>query len=103
MRRETYLCEAKGTTKVDQFVREATGFVARGRGAPVLRDRRGRIRRADGSRSRRIEGQAPRAGGSSARLGTKKHLLAFDLGLAESRRETPNIGFDIQRLLLERS
>ena len=40
----------------------------------VLRNRRGRMRGTDGSRIRRIEGQAPRAGGSSARLGTKKTL-----------------------------
>ena len=51
---------------------------------------------------RRIEGQAPRAGGSSARLGTKKHLLAFDLGVAELRHETLNMGCDRLALLVER-
>ena len=102
MRRETYLWAAKGSTKKSTCKASATGFVARVAGAPVLRNRRGRIRRTDGSRSRRIEGQAPRAGGSSARLGTKKHLLAFDLGVAELRHETLNMGCDRLALLVER-
>ena len=47
------------------------GFCCECARAPVLRNRPGRMRGTDGSRSRRIEGQAPRAGGSSARLYTK--------------------------------
>ena len=64
----------QGHDKKSTCKSSATGFVARWRAAPVLRNRRGRMRGTDGSRSRRIEGQAPRAGGSSTRLGTKKTL-----------------------------
>jgi hypothetical protein len=103
MRRETYLWAAKGTTKKSTNRRPRRRVLLREwRGAPVLRNRRGRMRGTDGSRSRRIEGQAPRAGGSSARLGTKKHLLAFDLGVAELRHETLNMGCDRLALLVER-
>ena len=49
------------------------------------------------------KGKLPAPGGRRRGYIHKKHLLAFDHGLAQSRRETPNIGFDIQRLLLERS
>ena len=103
MRRETYLWDGQGhDKKVDQSQASATGLLREWRGAPVLRNRRGRMHGTDGSRSRRIEGQAPRAGGSSARLGTKKHLLAFDLGVAELRYETLNMGCDRLALLVER-
>ena len=103
MRRETYLWAAKGTTKKSITCKPRRRVLLREwRGAPVLRNHRGRMRGTDGSRSRRIEGQAPRAGGSSARLGTKKHLLAFDLGVAELRHETLNMGCDRLALLVER-